>query len=179
MLPIGPLMIEHRVIERIIRLMKNELETIRKKASPNLVFIEVAVDFIRTYADRCHHGKEEDILFRDLKKKPLSVPLRAMLDELTQDHVLGRNTVKKLVDAKNRFQSGDAKALADIATQTEFLVEFYPKHIDKEDNHFFRPCMDYFSEKEREAMIAEFYEFDRKLIHAKYKQLVENLEKGI
>lgn len=65
--PIGPLMIEHRLIERMISEMKNETERIRNGEKPDLSFIETAVDFIRTYADACHHGKEEDILFRDLE----------------------------------------------------------------------------------------------------------------
>ena len=69
MLPISPLMIEHRVIERMIRITRLKLEEFRRTNEPNEAFIEALVDFIRTYADQNHHGKEEDILFRDLKKK--------------------------------------------------------------------------------------------------------------
>jgi hemerythrin-like domain-containing protein len=71
MMPIGPLMIEHRLIERMIDVMKEELLLIEKKMKVNPEFIESVVDFFHTYADRCHHGKEEDILFRDLGGKKL------------------------------------------------------------------------------------------------------------
>ncbi len=69
MMPIGPLMIEHTLIERMIAIAKmgpGRLEN-ERKADP--AFIDDVVDFVRSYADRCHHGKEEDILFRELAKK--------------------------------------------------------------------------------------------------------------
>lgn len=63
-MPIGPLMKKHRLIERMIALMERELFRLKDGKEMDPVFIDVAADFIRTYADRCHHGKEEDILFR-------------------------------------------------------------------------------------------------------------------
>ena len=72
MLPIGPLMIEHRLIEKMLALIQRAIDRGEQQNRINPEFIDLAVDFIRMYADRCHHGKEEDILFRDLTKKPLS-----------------------------------------------------------------------------------------------------------
>jgi hemerythrin-like domain-containing protein len=57
------------------------------------------------------------------------------------------------------------------------FVEFYPVHIEKEDKVFFPTVMNYFSETEQQAMLNEFWEFDRKMIHKKYKFEVELLEK--
>ncbi|MFX1339996.1 MAG: hemerythrin domain-containing protein, partial [Promethearchaeota archaeon] len=72
MLPIGPLMIEHRLIERLINVLQVELENIEQSNEVNPFFIDLSVDFIITYADQTHHGKEEDILFRELKNKEIS-----------------------------------------------------------------------------------------------------------
>ena len=69
MMPIGPLMWEHRLIERMLRSFESEISQISKQKKVNPLFIDTAVDFIRIYADWLHHGKEEDILFRDLMKK--------------------------------------------------------------------------------------------------------------
>jgi hypothetical protein len=38
------------------------------------------------------------------------------------------------------------------------------------------PCMEYFNKEERDAMLQEFGEFDKGLIHEKYKQIVERFE---
>ncbi|MGJ3250777.1 MAG: hypothetical protein ACFE0J_06565 [Elainellaceae cyanobacterium] len=55
-------------------------------------------------------------------------------------------------------------------------IEFYPAHIDKENNHFFWPCMQYVTDDESDAMLHEFSEMDRQMIHDKYRHLVEQLE---
>jgi hemerythrin-like domain-containing protein len=177
MKPIGPLMVEHRLIERMITIVKDELNKINtgKKADP--LFIDTYVDFARTYADRCHHGKEEDILFRDLAKKNLSPEHKKTMNELVEEHVFARKTVGELVAAKDRYVQGDKGALKDITTELGTLAEFYPKHIEKEDKHFFFPILDYFTKQEQDTMLQEFWEFDRKLIHEKYQKVVEKLEK--
>ncbi len=176
MLPIGPLMIEHRLIERMIRLMDKELQKIEKNNTVNTGFIDVAVDFLRSYADRCHHGKEEDILFRDLSKKQISTEHNNIMEELLKEHAVGRIKVKKLAEANGKYARGDKSAVPDIVCNMEFLVGFYPQHIEKEDKHFFIPCMEYFSHAEKDDMLDEEREFDRKLIHERYAKIVEALE---
>ncbi len=69
MLPRGPLMTEHRLIEKMLTIIDKRVSIMQEKNEIDPVFIDSAVDFIRTYADRTHHGKEEDILFRELEKK--------------------------------------------------------------------------------------------------------------
>ncbi len=56
------------------------------------------------------------------------------------------------------------------------LAHFYPVHIEKEDKHFFFPCQEYFTKEELDKMLAEFYEFDRKMIHEKYEKIVSRME---
>ena len=175
-MPIGPLMKEHRLIERMIRIMSVELEKIKKDTKIVPAFIDTAVDFIRIYADKCHHGKEEDILFRDLAKRKISDEHQRIMQELIKEHKMGRNNVKKLVEAKEKYVQGNKDALKDIVSNMETLVKFYPKHIEKEDKHFFLPCMDYFTDQEKDKMLNEMWEFDRNMIHEKYIKIVENLE---
>jgi hemerythrin-like domain-containing protein len=176
MKPIGPLMHEHRLIERMIKLMKLKLDEAIQTNSLDSDFIDSAVDFIRTYADRCHHGKEEGILFRDLAQKQLSDVHARIMNELLSEHTHARNIVRQLVDAKERYQRGDAKAVDEAAACMKELVEFYPVHILKEDKQFFFPILDYFTQDEQDKMLQEFWEFDRKLIHEKYRLVVEKFE---
>lgn len=177
MLPVGPLMIEHRLIERMIRLMNKELQNVTRSNKANIDFINIAIDFIKIYADRCHHGKEEDILFRDLAKKPLSIEHKRIMNELIQEHVLARGNVKKLIEAQDKYEGGGKGALKAVVENIGILVKFYPEHIEKEDKHFFIPIMDYFSSEERESMLKEFWEFDKRLIHERYGKIVDELEK--
>jgi hemerythrin-like domain-containing protein len=132
MLPIGPLMIEHRSIEKMIRLMDRETSRIRENilVSPQFAFVEskfidAAVDFIRTYADEVHHGKEENILFTALKGKPLSREHRQIMQELQDEHTWGRQTTASLIVAKERYVRGQSEALTEILDNMASLVEFF------------------------------------------------------
>ncbi len=173
MKPIGPLMWEHRIIERMTEVLKKEVATITGRSDVNVVLIEQAVDFFRTYADRTHHGKEEDILFRDLAKKSLSPIHKKIVDELIEEHIAARKMVRELVEAKERYLAGDRDGAEGVARCLTSLVDFYPGHIEKEDKHFFFPCLDYFSQEEQGKMLHEFYDFDRNMIHEKYTKVVE------
>ena len=97
-------------------------------------------------------------------------------NELVAEHVFARKTVSALSNARNNYNKGNTDSLKDIITYVRELVSFYPAHIEKEDKHFFYPILDYFSKKEQDDMLEEFWEFDRMLIHEKYQGIVEGLE---
>jgi hemerythrin-like domain-containing protein len=176
MLPIGPLMIEHRLIERVIRIMKALVEEMEagKRAVPDQV--GTIIHFIKSYADRCHHGKEEEILFRELSRKPLSAEHKRIMDELIEDHRRGRELTLSLFNANQRYRGEDATALSEITRGFRSLIEFYPRHIEKEDRHFFIPVMSYFGPEEKEAMIRAGYESDSRLLHEEFVDLIKGLE---
>jgi hemerythrin-like domain-containing protein len=179
MMPIAPMMIEHRLIERMIEVMRTELDRFlqEKKAYPDLIL--TFVDFVRTYADRCHHGKEEYILFRELEKKDLSKEHRDTMGQLIKDHKWARQQTGDLVEATEKYAAGDEGMFLIITARLKALTDFYPQHIEKEDKHFFLPVMRYFSKEERDAMLQEGFEFDQSLIHDKYKQIVEQSERAV
>lgn len=81
------------------------------------------------------------------------------------------------VEANERYRGGDEVALTDIAKNLRALVDFYPKHIEKEDKVFFPAARRYFSDDEDQVMLEEFWDFDRKMIHEKYEKVVEGLER--
>lgn len=176
MSPIEPLMTEHRLIERMIKLMESEIQRMKQNSPPKSAFINTVVDFMKTYADQLHHGKEEDILFRDLAQKKISAEHKKTMDDLVHEHVLGRGNVKRLLEAHDKYLLGEKDSVQEIVKNMEVLVKFYPKHIEKEDRHFFLPVMDYFNEQEKDSMLKEFNNFDRKFIHEKYKGIVSEWE---
>lgn len=173
MKPIGPLMREHRLIERMVAVMSEELERMGSEHAADIELVRAGVDFFRTYADRTHHGKEEDILFRDLEKKNLEEGLRRIMEELVEEHRLARGMVRRLDEAAGRYRGGDGSAVQDMASVLGELVRFYPAHIEKEDKRFFFPVQEYFDKREQAAMLQEFVEFDAGLIHEKYRSVVQ------
>ena len=175
-LPIGLLMKEHRLIERFIRLLKKETDKMVETEKLDSNLIVAAVDFLRTYADSCHHGKEEGILFKALSEKRLSDADNTMMRELVAEHVYARKKVNNLEKSKESFVKGEVGSIRNTLQLMIDLIEFYPMHINKEDRQFFYSSTEYFSQQEQEEMLQEFWDFDRNLVHAKYQQVTERLE---
>lgn len=186
MLPIGPLMMEHRTIERLMPALWRAAAAGRRDGRIDLRFVARALEFLRTYADRCHHGKEEDILFRALEGKPLTAGHRAILNELVEEHRAGRRKVGEIAAAAEACRRGEpmagqagdegkgtAGALAVIVDGFEWLAGFYPAHIRKEDKEFFLPAMAYLSDTEKAEMVRAEHEFDRKLVQALFREKME------
>lgn len=175
MLPRGPLMIEHRLIEKMLNIIDKKVTIMKMNNEIDPVFIDNTVDFIRTYADRTHHGKEEDILFRDLENKNISPQDKKIMQDLVDDHTYARKVVGDIVAARKQYTQGDDLARTTIIDGLHALISFYPGHIKKEDKEFFPITEKYFNAMELDQMLDEFRKFDRGMIHEKYKNLVKEL----
>lgn len=178
MLPIGILMIEHRTSERVLKLMREESRRIEAEGRVHTGLIDAAVEFFRVHADRCHHGKEEDILFKRLMEKPLAEEHRAMIQVLIAEHAVARELVERLAASAARCATGSGAA-REVAERLETLVEFYPTHIEKEDKRFFIPSMNYFSTEERDELLREGWKYDSDLFHTLYKEKLRPFERPV
>ncbi len=110
------------------------------------------------------------------KKRTLSEGQEATLHELLKEHALARRLTSQLAATGETHSTGNKECLEAIYAHLEALKKLYPAHTEKEDRHFFIPCMEYFTKQEQDLMLQEFYEFDRRLIHDRYRTVVENLE---
>jgi hemerythrin-like domain-containing protein len=171
-----PLMTEHRIIESMFVLLNHEVKRLNQQSTVDVVFIDALVDFMKSYSDRTHHGKEEGILFTHLATKQLSPELSKIMNELIEEHRRYRRTVEKLILAKERYLKRE-DASEEIIAYLKGLAILYPVHLEKEDKHFFYPCRDYLTKKDQNNILREFREFDSGMIHAKYQEVIEQLKK--
>ena len=94
------------------------------------------LDFFQTFADRCHHGKEEDLLFPLLERKGLlraGGPVGVMLDE----HEQGRALVQRMTEAAQRYGNREATAGQRYAEASRRYAALLRQHIDKENQILF------------------------------------------
>ncbi len=176
-LPVDMLVNEHKLILQAVDLIIKEITQIQVNEAVNPNFISTVVDFFRTYADRFHHGKEEGILFKDLFQRKLDNSDQKMMKELTIEHALARKTVTALDNAKQEYVSGKKEALHNLLSLLSTLVKLYPEHIEKEDKHFFYPCMKYFTNQEKQEMQKNFLEFNQNFTDKRYNQIIDALKK--
>jgi hemerythrin-like domain-containing protein len=129
---IETLMGEHRIIERGIDALAAFADETRRRTTEDKQELARFVEFIRQFADACHHGKEEDILFKAMVEAGFPSqggPIAAMLHE----HDVGRAFVTRLADLAGQaapWSGEDREALAEAAHGYANLLR---QHIQKED----------------------------------------------
>lgn len=176
--PIEQLKAEHVTIVRMGEGIARRIKSFREEGHIDTRYVDTAVDFIRTYADLCHHGKEEGILFRALEGKDLDRGLAMLMKDLVREHQWARETTGKLAAANDAYSEGDVEVLSEELRLLSKIQRFYPGHITKEESRFFSACRAYFSDAEISRMGEDFAAFDQSVVHEKYRRLVERLEAG-
>lgn len=166
--PVKLLIKEHITITKMI-----ELLSFLNLKKLNTQFLEKIIDFFFFYVDKCHHGKEEKILFQKLKSKNLKKDDADLMNELIEEHKMGRKLVKELNENKSLKNPEKVKEIFSK------MITLYRAHIDKENTRFFYPAFNYFTQKEKEIILQDFFDLDKNIIHEKYQKVVEELENSL
>ncbi len=119
--PIRRMVEEHTYILRVIACFPALLKALAADFDAARPLADRVLDFVRTYADRYHHAKEEDHLF-GLVEADADI-LKVML----QDHVDGRAHVRAVAEAL------DARDLATAGARLQAYGELLTGHIQRED----------------------------------------------
>lgn len=172
-------MMEHRLIEKLLAVLDRERNRIEATGIADTLLAASAIDFMRTYADRCHHGKEEGILFKKLEEKELRAEDQEILEKLSGDHRRARELVAELAGAVAEYSGGDPAAGVKASEALAKLAALYKEHIRLEDEVFFPHAMHYLSKEEDAHMLEEFAEFDRKMVHEHYRDVAEAAERAL
>lgn len=127
------LMDEHQLILRMLDLLEAQADAVERGAEPDAEFLAAAIDFVRRFADRFHHAKEEDILFAALVDNGMPAehsPVAAMLME----HEQGRQFLRGLEEALSTHRAGSPGQLERIVENARGYCALLRDHIDKEDH---------------------------------------------
>jgi len=171
---------EHRVIERVLRILEKASRRLEAGDSVPPEVFGKSIDFIRNFADKCHHGKEQDTLFPVLVEHGIPKeggPIGVMLAE----HDEGRAYVRGMAEALSKHRAGDVGAAADIAHNARGYAQLLEQHIQKEDNVLYPMAERVLSEEEKVELADKFEQVEREVMgegkHEEYLRLVEGLEK--
>jgi len=154
MKPTEVLMKEHRLIEKILAVLDRlASDAAHGKGLDRQRALDVLV-FLRQFADRCHHGKEEQHLFPRLGLHgfgPETGPVAVMLHE----HEQGRAHIREMSSALEEIEAD--RALERFAQAARAYTMLLAGHIQKEDNVLFR-LVDQVFTAEDQRIVAEGFE---------------------
>jgi len=174
------LMDEHRVIEGVLNILEKAALAVKdgQKVRPGF-FIEVS-DFIKGFADGCHHKKEEGVLFKEIVAAGVPEqggPVGVMLTE----HEQGRLYTRGMRQAAEQWQAGDESARTRIVQNALDYVNLLRNHIYKEDKILFPLAGRVIPEDRQESLTEAFdtveHEETGEGVHEKYLGLASRLEK--
>ncbi len=165
---------EHRHILKVAGALKKETEALMDGKQLDSGFFTRAVDFIRNYADKFHHAKEEDILFVEFCNNLENAHCNPV-EQMLYEHDTGRNYVRKLEDAVRR------KSVPDVIENARGYALLIEDHIYKEDNILYPMTEQAIPAGMHEAMLEKFKEAERSRFERgakdKYVALAAELEK--
>lgn len=149
------MMDEHQLILRMITLVEANTALLEAGKFSDWQFFLDAVDFIRNYADRFHHAKEEDVLFVALIDN--GMPARQSPIEAMQiEHEQGRAHVQAMELAARQALAGDSGKAAAIAAHAKGYAQLLRGHIDKEDHILYPLAERILPQEVRAGMLAAY-----------------------
>lgn len=143
---------EHQVILKVIEALLNEC----KKQVLDPLFFERSIDFIKNYADKLHHAKEENILFTEFDRVACESGLCNPIQQMLHEHDLGREFVKGMTEGLE--EKNKSKIIENARAYAQLLKE----HIAKEDDILYPMAEEAIDGKTKNKILAKFEELDRK-----------------
>ncbi|MBC7257789.1 MAG: hemerythrin domain-containing protein [Chloroflexi bacterium] len=169
---------EHQGIKVGLRILGRIADKLQVGESVPPEHMEQMVDFIRTFADRCHHGKEEDLLFGEMEKAGVPKeggPIAVMLAE----HDQGRSYVRAMADALPAYKAGDPAAARRFAQNASNYIGLLTQHIDKEDNILYVIADMHLSDEQQACLLEGFDRVEMERIgpgkHEEYHHMLDRL----
>jgi len=170
---------EHDAIKLMLRILERVCEKLESGQDVNQTHLKEMLEFIGVFADRCHHGKEEDLLFPEMQKAGIPKeggPIAVMLTE----HDMGREYVSAMSDAIAQYESGNQQASSKFAQNARGYISLLSQHIEKEDNILYPIADARIPKAKQDELLKEFEKVEHEKIgvgkHEELHNLLERLE---
>lgn len=171
---------EHMAIKLMLKIAENVCQRLERGEAVPPKHLADIVTFIRGFADKCHHAKEEGLLFPAMEKAGVprqGGPIGVMLAE----HEQGRNYVKNMTDAVEKYRPGNQGAALQFVENARNYIALLSQHIDKEDNILYEIADKRLSEVAQEELGRGFERVEQEEMgpgkHEEFHKILELLKK--
>ena len=153
--PTAVLVHEHDLILQALDAIERKLTRLEAGGGGDRAYFEKAVEFLRTFADKCHHGKEEDLLFKAMVNKGFPLqggPIAVMLSE----HEAGRAFIRGIAAGAARLGT-DPSGAKQVIDNGRAYIQLLRGHIAKENQILF-PMAERVLSPEDQALLAQAFD---------------------
>ncbi|MEY3201469.1 MAG: hypothetical protein RIR70_1019 [Pseudomonadota bacterium] len=157
---------EHEAIIAALNLLDTFTQQLSADQAVNGDDLHALLGLLSEFADKCHHGKEEDLLIPALVKAGLSAgggPLASVMNE----HAEGRRLLRVMEEA-----AAPPLNLADFASAAERYSALLRAHIEKENEALFPMAEEVLTQTQLNTLADAFEEHEIKVIgHGRHESL--------
>jgi hemerythrin-like domain-containing protein len=174
---------EHRAIERMLAVLETAAQRLEQGERVRPDLLRQSVDFVRNFADGCHHAKEEENLFPRMEARGVprqGGPIGVMLFE----HDEGRAFVGAIAAAIDAYESDGLSAAGVIVENARGYVDLLRQHIMKEENVLFPMADRVLSAADQAELEQRFEQIETDSAsgggpdaHERYHRLLDDLER--
>ena len=169
------LMNEHEGILFGLRILEEMVNRLKEKKGLEVDDVKGIVDFLKLFADKCHHGKEEGLMFPAMEKAGIPKD-RGPIGQMLLEHTEGRKYIADMSDSINQ----------EILHESHFIeaatsyINLLRTHIKKENTILF-PLGDKSMSMEVQSQLLDSFEgFEEEVMgkgaHEKLHELLHKFE---
>lgn len=163
MKPTDELIHEHEAIQTMLQILESACSRLSAGGNVNTEHLEKMVEFLRVFADKCHHAKEETALFPALEAAGVPRehgPIGVMLAE----HTAGRKHIQGMSAALDGLRNGGTTAAGEFVSNARAYINLLTQHIAKENHVLFPLADNRLSESEQQRLTEAFARLEREQI---------------
>ncbi|MFA5576243.1 MAG: hemerythrin domain-containing protein [Tissierellaceae bacterium] len=171
---------EHENIRRMLKVTRRACYGLMIDPRMDISDFPRIIDFVRTYADKHHHGKEEDILFTTMNREIEKLAKSGAITGMYIEHDMGRLYMNNLEKALEGFKNNDDESRLDIIANAISYTDLLERHIEKENTAMYRFAENMLNEDSKSSIDAKCRDIEDKAtmlgLQDKYLSLLDQLE---
>ena len=168
---------EHEGVRTMLDVLEKVCEKLGTTGSIDKGHFDGILEFLQVFVDKCHHGKEEELLFPALVAA--GVPEEGPIAVMLREHEMGRGHVRALDRAYGTYMTGNEPSSKDIMQEARDYISLLRNHIEKENNVLFAMADERLSEKKQDELFEGFEKIEVERIgpgkHEEFHGLIKRL----
>lgn len=170
---------EHEGIKVMLRIIENVCKQAESGERLMIEHFEGILEFLKVFVDKCHHAKEEEVLFPALEA--LGIPKEGgPIGVMLHEHALGRGLIKDIDKAFTEYRNGGKAALKEVNQSAKEYIFLLFNHIGKENNMLFVMAENRLSEEQQEELYEGFEKIEEERIgtgkHEEFHKMIHALK---
>ncbi len=172
---------EHAGVGRMLDIMDAMAAAAQRGERPSIDDILQTIEFLRVFVDKCHHTKEEQLLFPAIRTAGM-LAVEEVIVSLLADHAQGRGSVSRLATLVQRLLDGDESANSALADAVSGYTRLLREHIAREESDCFDVADRELPPNAQEELVEGYERIEREVVgggvHESFHALLDRLSEA-